>query len=237
MSIALRGAVQSGGGVYPITLTKPAGVVANDVLVAIQYLQNTWDFATTPPSGFTNGERICDVVNTGSFRLGVWVHVAGGSEPASYDFTNDSGFRTNQTAILLAYSGCDTATPSENIATFIDDTNDAVLAIPDITVNVAGSLRLIINIQDLETIVTGPTGSTLLSTIIAAGVNEMDLWSVNCPSTGLQGALTATYNARMFAQAGAQFILRAQGATVPPVIYGGAGLTPLTPPTNKVYSV
>lgn len=217
MSIALRGAVQSDFNNYPVTLSKPAGVVTNDVLIGVQWVQNTWDVATTPPTGFSNGERIGDVVNGAAYRLAAWVHLCNGSEPSSVDFTNDSGFRANQGAFLLAFSGCDVSTMTEAFASFADDANDSSVAVPSITSTVDGSLRIIVNVVDEETVVTDPAGSTQLGNYDDTAHTIINtIWSVPAPTAGSQGGLTIGYSGRDFAQLGIQFILRAL-ASNPPV--------------------
>src|SRR5882672_11583107 len=65
-----------------LTITKPSGVAANDVLIASIGL--TPSSATlTPPSGWTLVRRTNNAGPT-SNSLAVYSKVAGGSEPASY---------------------------------------------------------------------------------------------------------------------------------------------------------
>lgn len=107
MGILLRGSPVAGSAATPLVLTKPAGVVAGDILFIYHY-----GLSTNPPaltSGFTS-------LLSGTDHLGnqfrVSYKIAGGSEPASYslDCSPTSGL---QQAYLWALQGEDQVTPTE----------------------------------------------------------------------------------------------------------------------------
>jgi hypothetical protein len=82
-----------------IKITKPAGAASGDVMVAGLFVRDAP--LLTPPAGWTL------VRQDGSAYS--YVHVAGGSEPSSYQWT----FPANHTAAggIVAYTGVDTVTP------------------------------------------------------------------------------------------------------------------------------
>jgi len=81
--LALRPA--SGGGSNTLTITKPAGVAQNDVLIAsISVGPST--ATITPPAGWTLVRRTDQATGT-SNSLAVYKLLAGAAEPASYDWT------------------------------------------------------------------------------------------------------------------------------------------------------
>lgn len=114
--IALRGSVVESSVASPTatyTVTKPTGVVAGDVMVCALFDRTDTVLLTTPPSGWTQLE----VAEAGNILGYLYRKVAGGSEPASYDF-GWAGATTGSWAIA-AYSGVDNGAP-------IDDTSQAL---------------------------------------------------------------------------------------------------------------
>ena len=90
-----------------LTITKPAGVVANDVLIASVGVTPS-STTITPPAGWTLVRRI-DNAGATSNSLAVYYKVAGGSEPASYDWgVSGVAFAVGG---IQAFSGVDTADP------------------------------------------------------------------------------------------------------------------------------
>ena len=89
-----------------LTITKPSGVVQNDLLIAICGM-NATATSWALPSGWTqqlafrgNGEE-----------LTVWYKVAGASEGASYNFTVTSAGALDGGFGMIALRGADTTTP------------------------------------------------------------------------------------------------------------------------------
>jgi len=91
-----------------LTITKPTGTASGDVLIChIQHVTGNQSIDPTPPSGAWTliGAR---QANSSSTQWWFWA-AAGGSEPASYDWTGlPSGF---QIGSITAVSGADTTTP------------------------------------------------------------------------------------------------------------------------------
>jgi hypothetical protein len=91
-----------GGSGTTVTLTKPSGTVSGDVLIAAMNNIGASRSVTTIPSGWT---LIKEELVATSPAVGLWVFkkVAGGSEPASYDFVFNYDF--NGSGGIVAYSG------------------------------------------------------------------------------------------------------------------------------------
>lgn len=204
MSIALRGAVQTGQDAYPITLSKPAGVVVGDVLFALQVcnlsitpdvVPGTWTTISLGSNAFVEWRVSCRVVD--------------GTEASSFDFTNNSGFRTFQTAVLWAESGVDNTTPYEAFANG-DDTNDATIIASDITSTVDASLRVIFNVagDGSEPVVNAPAGASELSEQTRTGSWTTALFVNSAPTAGAQGTASTVWTSRTFGGLWGQFIIR-----------------------------
>lgn len=107
--VSFRSAATNTGTTTSITVNKPAGVLQNDVLIAVIAKQGNTGNVTTP-SGWTfvSGSDLAG----GTARNGtVFYKVAGASEPASYTFSLGTG--TNHVAAtIVAYFGVDISGPT-----------------------------------------------------------------------------------------------------------------------------
>lgn len=91
------------------TIPKPAGTVAGHVLYALV----TNGGAATAPSTVPSGWALTyGLVTGGGGWVGVYEHVAGGSEPSSYTW---SGFTDSCAGSMVAVSGADTTTPTHKV--------------------------------------------------------------------------------------------------------------------------
>jgi prepilin-type N-terminal cleavage/methylation domain-containing protein len=81
-------------------VTKPTGVVQNDLLFAYIGHENATDVLNSLPSGWTQVGR----VHNGSANVALYYKLAGASEPASYTFGFSSSVRSGVT--LNVYRGC-----------------------------------------------------------------------------------------------------------------------------------
>jgi hypothetical protein len=83
-----------------VTLTKPTGVVSGDVMLASFVTNDGTRVLNTLPDGWST---IASVASTTAPGIAFWVckKVAGGSEPATYDFEFNYGF--NGRALITAY--------------------------------------------------------------------------------------------------------------------------------------
>lgn len=81
-----------------ITITKPAGTVSGDVLVAMVEVRLVGGAPTvTPPAGWT---LVGTALLGSNNRVGVWTRVAGGSEPANYTWTASASVNGSAGLIL-----------------------------------------------------------------------------------------------------------------------------------------
>lgn len=134
MAITFRNVASAGVDGTTLTITKPSGVVDNDILVAAIIVDGGTGCTITPPDGTWNSERR---MNSGTdVGLEVFTKKAS-SEGASYDF----GISPTGKAVggICAYSGCDTTTwvDVENGQATSSGTNHAA---PSITPTVANTM-------------------------------------------------------------------------------------------------
>lgn len=94
-----------------VTILKPTGVVAGDVLIAC--VVSVADVTITPPSGWTQIERFR--TSDDGIQLALLWKAAGGAEPSDYTFT-ESAVNYSFGAIS-AYSGVDNTTPIQSYTT------------------------------------------------------------------------------------------------------------------------
>ncbi len=118
--------------VTSIVATRPAGVVAGDVLLAS--IDTRGSSVVTAPAGWT---LVRMDLNASSLRKSTYVRVATGSEPATYTWTF-SGSRL-AAAVIHAYSGVDTTTPVDAVGGQVNASGTAVTA-PSITTTVANTM-------------------------------------------------------------------------------------------------
>ncbi len=131
-------------GATTLTLNKPAGTVAGDLLVA--HIGTANGPAMTAPSGWTQVPGLAGIVNADQ-RLVSWYRIAGASEPASYTFT--TGVTDANTGGIAAYSGVDTTAPfSGTPAQTINSTITVTDTLPNSTGGDAGSMRVSVATTD-----------------------------------------------------------------------------------------
>ncbi len=98
---------------YPSTslaISKPAGTLAGDLLLATISHQGGSQRNITPPAGWTNIPS-ADVSQGSNARIHAWYKVAGASEPASYTFTLTGGGGMSIAGGVMAIQGADSANP------------------------------------------------------------------------------------------------------------------------------
>ena len=95
-----------------LSITKPSGTASGDAVILFVTLDGSSGTTITQPSGFTlGGDQFMSGPDT---QRAVWYHkIAGGSEPATYDFT----FSASSTGLgaAVAVSGADATTPIKAI--------------------------------------------------------------------------------------------------------------------------
>lgn len=137
-----------------LTIPAPAGVAADDVLVAV--VDARGNPTLTAPAGWT---LVRLDISGFVMRQGIYVRVAGPSPPASYTWTLSSA--QSAAGGIAAYAGVDTASPVMTHSGQISPTNatNSIVA-PSITTTENGSMILGFFGVSNNTSVTPPAGVT-----------------------------------------------------------------------------
>lgn len=195
--VALRGTSTNTGTSTSISVNKPAGVVQNDVMIAVIAKEGNTANATAP-AGWTliAGTNL----GGGTNRNGtVFYKVAGAAEGASYSFTLGSG--TNHVAAtIVAYSGVDVSGPTPfDVA-------------PASSLNLGGSGATTATALSLTT-VTNSAGIVMCT--MAAGSNpSWSAWTTTSPGALTEVADIAEGNGSDGASAGVAWAIKSSaGAT------------------------
>lgn len=209
LTVALRPATSA------LTITKPAGTVANDVMVASIGFRlanlagaDTRDIKVTPPAGWTlvgpNG-RIDNPTSTQS-GLAVYNLVAGAGEPANYTWTfsciNVSGTNSCVTVGfsgaaggIVSFLGVDTTTPigpgeEAGVSTSVAA---ATLDTPQITTAVGNSMLVTSHaIPNANTWQTPPTSGMTQAFQVMSGIEMVQVSYALQAAAGATGTKRAT---------------------------------------------
>ena len=153
-----------------VVLPKPAGVVANDILVALAFHNGFADIRWTPPAGFVELEDRGQNPGSNGPNFTYAVKVAGASEPSSYTFTNGES-RANRVGIIMAFRNADVVNPVNGHANANDDLTP--FTCPSITTTVHGCLIVRMNAVQWSGVPTAgvptPGGHTKQEEEIAGG--------------------------------------------------------------------
>jgi hypothetical protein len=128
-AIAFRAATSAKTTNKKLTISKPAGLAAGDVMLAsIAVASNA---TATAPTGWTQ----IGTLTSGSMRQTIYWHVAVASEPASYTWS----FSSNQNAVggIVAYSGAATTSP---ITSGQANTSSMSITTPSVSTSAPNSL-------------------------------------------------------------------------------------------------
>ena len=93
-------------GVTSISLNTPAGVAANDLLIAVVSVDEDVSTTIAAPFGW---DALTETVSSGEVTLGVYAKVAGAVEVGPYDFTWTGA--QDVVSYMLHFSNVDTGTP------------------------------------------------------------------------------------------------------------------------------
>ncbi len=148
-----------------IVVSKPAGVVTNDVLIAAVTVDQTPTIS--PPAGWT---LVRSDANGTIQTQAIYWHAAGGSEPATYTFTF-GGAVNSAVAGIAAYSGVNTTTPIDVSSGQANATSTSVTA-PSVTTTVANAMIVGIFGLDNDASFTPPAGMTERWDVDVQGVND-----------------------------------------------------------------
>ena len=133
-----------------ITLAKPSGTASSDVLVAALDIAGTT--TVTAPSGWT---LVRSTSSGSSLTQATYVHVAGTSEPSSYQWRFSS--QRTASAVLAAYIGVNTTTPVD-VSSGGSSSNSSSDVAPSVTTTVAGDLLIGVFGEAANATVTPPAG-------------------------------------------------------------------------------
>ena len=101
-----------------ITITKPAGVAAGDLMVAVLYIESASQPNITPPFGWiSKGDNAGE---SSVSKAEVFTKVAGPSEPANYAFTSSLTIVRGSGAVA-AYRAGGTITEGDSVFTALQD--------------------------------------------------------------------------------------------------------------------
>ena len=149
---AANSAVASAG---TLTITKPTGTAANDVLIASVAVTPS-SVAINPPSGWTLVRRT-DNSGPTSNSLAVYYKVAGGSEPASYAWSvSGASFSVGG---IQGFTGVDSASPIQ-VENGQSTPSATTHATPSITTTVANSMLVTSHAFASSNSWTPPSGMT-----------------------------------------------------------------------------
>jgi hypothetical protein len=139
----------------PMTMNRPTGTASGDLLLAVVVQDSGVIGDLTPATGFTANGTV--VNNTGQFAK-VYTKVAGGSEPATYDFAYNSGAAT--AGLMYRITGAD-STPT--IVVSSNYVNSNLATFDSLTATPSGS-------DDLEIVIlTNSGGGATFSYAVPSG--------------------------------------------------------------------
>jgi len=135
VSFVAAGSASSGGPqVNSIDLPVPVGIAANDILLAQIAVRGGTGVTVTAPAGWT--ELLNDTRST-TLRQVIYYRVAGGSEPASYNFSFDSSQRV--AGGMVAYRGVDVSFPV-NVSSTRDNGSSTSITANAVTTTVSDAM-------------------------------------------------------------------------------------------------
>jgi hypothetical protein len=159
----------STAAVNTVTIPKPGGVSAGDVLIA-QFTADDAPSVTTVPAGWAT--VVSPLAMGTSARLFVYYKVAGAAEPASYAWGLSTAVKWN--AAMTGFRGVDAASPFDTAAsTRVNTATATTLTVPGVTTATAGALLVGgVGANNATVAVTQPTGWTELVDGRGAQVTE-----------------------------------------------------------------
>ena len=169
-----------------LVLPRPAGTVANDVMIAsIAVRPNT--VTLTAPSGWTLVRRV-DNANPNANSLAVYYKVAGAGEPASYTWTVST--HTGATGGILTFTGVDPSAPID-VESGQNTPNGTAHATQSVTTTVYDTMLVTSHgVANADTW-TPPAGMNEAVDVLG-GIESLEVNYVLQPSLGATGAKQAT---------------------------------------------
>jgi transcriptional regulator CtsR/regulation of enolase protein 1 (concanavalin A-like superfamily) len=192
---AFRAAASKSAASGTLTINKPTGTVAGDLMVAsISVRPNTSTIGA--PLGWTLVRRV-DNTNSNPNSLATYYKAAGSSEPASYAWTFNAS--AGAAGGIQCFTGVDTSNPVD-VEAGQNTANDVILTAPSVTTGALNEMLVTSHAFASSATFTKPTGMT----------EAFDVASVTVPNSGgeaiegnyqLQTAVGAT-GARMATASG-----------------------------------
>ncbi|MGV3724636.1 MAG: SBBP repeat-containing protein, partial [Actinomycetota bacterium] len=174
----------NGAGATSLTLPRPSGVAAGDVLVAAIATGST-SVSFTAPAGWG---QVINASESTTIRTIVYRRVAVGAEPASYTWTFNSSVRAVGAA--AAYSGGNPAQPIAVADGFGNAVSTAITA-PGVTTPVAGTRLIHVGATAVATTIAPPGGMTERAEAVGSALT-LSLSDEPRPTAGPTGSRTAT---------------------------------------------
>lgn len=171
-----------------ITLAKPAGVVANDVLYAFVWT-NTYSRtgSTATPTGWTLLGSTSHQTN--QYILNVYRRVADGTEGSSFTFTFSESANYSE-GVVVAYVPVDTNTPEDASVVFsVGNVSTSSVSVTGTTTATTAARVIVCMIETSRaSTLTAPTGFTERTNIVdssnAQALHVYDNFYVNPQATG-----------------------------------------------------
>jgi hypothetical protein len=178
--------------VTAVTIDKPSGAQAGDVLVA-QITADSAPNVSAAPAGWT---AVTSRQASGA-RLFVYSHVVGASDAGPYTWTLSTGVKWN--AGIAAYRGVNTTTPWDTTpVTAASGTAATTLAVPAVTTQTAGALLVGgVAVNSGSSGVTPPSGWT--EALEATGIQVTEVAHKVQAAAGSSGGGTWTLTGAYFA--------------------------------------
>jgi hypothetical protein len=198
------------------TITKPTGTVSGDLLVATFFAGNGfWNNVNllTPPTGWTTLHEFLHTSGNPGKILGIYYKVAGGSEPASYDWSVNDGANSILTMTAIEAGTFDATTPigttqGIDFSREVNASSSTSVSAPTVTPAVNDSLGIMVPCH------TGVAGSVSY-TPPAGWTERVDGGNTHCRgsvntlalTTSATGTITATASSSIAAGFGAGFLI------------------------------
>lgn len=178
-----------------LTITKPAGTVNGDVLIA-SIAASSSTATITPPSGWTLVNSATQS-NTNPSKLSTYSLAAGASEPASYTWTASGS--PDVVGSIAAFSGVDSGASMINVQSAQATGSALTHAAASITTTVANTMLVSTHVQASSSswTIAGMTevGDVASRTVSNAAGISMEMNYLAQAAAGASGAKTATANA------------------------------------------
>lgn len=142
-----------------ITITKPTSTASGDVLIAIVYASSQ-GITITAPDGFTAIPNCSISTSSPSMTLGAYYKVAGGSEPASYEFSFSASVSVTR-GVMSAWTAVN-GSPVIVGSNCQVNSSSTVCPVPAVTAQTGGARSIIYAISFASATSTPPSGYTEL---------------------------------------------------------------------------